>query len=98
MAWDFETEPEFQEKLEWMDEFVRDEVEPMDLIWNHSGDVFDTKHPATRAVIAPLQDEVKKRDLWACHIGPHLGGKGFGQVKLALRTGAPEHVRWPARA
>ena len=59
MAWDFETEPEFQEKLEWMDEFVRDEVEPMDLIWNHSGDVFDTKNPATRAVIAPLQDEVK---------------------------------------
>ena len=31
MAWDFETDPEFQEKLDWADEFVRDEVEPLDL-------------------------------------------------------------------
>ncbi len=97
MAWDFETEPEFQEKLEWMDEFVRDEIEPMDLIWNHSGDVFDTKNPATRAVIAPLQDEVKKRDLWACHIGPHLGGKGFGQVKLALMNEILGRSSWAPR-
>ena len=33
MAWDFETEPEFQEKLDWVDAFVRDEVEPLDLLW-----------------------------------------------------------------
>ena len=33
MAWDFETEPEFQAKLDWADEFVREEVEPLDLIW-----------------------------------------------------------------
>ena len=33
MAWDFTTEPEFQEKLDWMDGFVRDEVEPLDLVW-----------------------------------------------------------------
>ena len=31
MAWDFETEPEFQKKLDWADEFVREEVEPLDL-------------------------------------------------------------------
>ena len=30
MAWDFETEPEFQMHLEWMDQFLRDEVEPLD--------------------------------------------------------------------
>ena len=23
-------------------------------------------------------------DLWACHLGPDLGGQGYGQVKLAL--------------
>ena len=22
--------------------------------------------------------------LWACHLGPELGGPGYGQVKLAL--------------
>ena len=26
MAWDFETDPEYQEKLDWADAFVRDKV------------------------------------------------------------------------
>ena len=37
MAWDFSTEPEFEEKLEWMRGFVRDEVfplEPLDLTYD----------------------------------------------------------------
>ena len=31
MAIDFEVEPEFQEKLDWIDGFVREEIEPLDL-------------------------------------------------------------------
>jgi len=30
--WDFETDPDYQELLDWPDAFVRDEVEPLDLI------------------------------------------------------------------
>ena len=30
MAWDFETEPEFEEKLEWMREFVKEEIIPLE--------------------------------------------------------------------
>ena len=30
MAWDFETDEEFQSVLDWMDEFVREEIEPLD--------------------------------------------------------------------
>lgn len=30
MGWDFSTEPEFQEQLDWMREFVLNEVEPLD--------------------------------------------------------------------
>jgi acyl-CoA dehydrogenase len=29
MAWDFETDPAYQEKLDWVDQFVREEVEPL---------------------------------------------------------------------
>ncbi len=29
MSWDFETEPEFQKELDWIDKFVREEVEPL---------------------------------------------------------------------
>ncbi|MFI5040313.1 MAG: acyl-CoA dehydrogenase family protein [Acidimicrobiales bacterium] len=32
MAWDFETEPEFEEKLAWMRTFVRDEIIPLETL------------------------------------------------------------------
>ena len=31
-----------------------------------------------------MKQEVRDQDLWAAHLGPELGGKGYGQVKLAL--------------
>ena len=30
MAWDFSTDPEFQEHLDWMAQFVREEIWPME--------------------------------------------------------------------
>lgn len=81
MAWDFETDSEFQEKLDWMDGFVAAEVEPLAFIGLHPADV---KNPRYRDLVRPLQAEVKKRGLWACHLGPDLGGQGYGQVKLGL--------------
>ena len=82
--WEFSTEPEFQEKLDWMERFVREEVEPLDLLFPAAGDPYDTGNKAARAVLAPLQEQVKAQDLWACHLGPELGGPGYGQLKLAL--------------
>ncbi|WP_300541831.1 acyl-CoA dehydrogenase family protein [Maricaulis sp.] len=81
MAWDFETDPEFQEKLDWMDGFVKDKVEPLAHLGFHPADV---KNPKRNALIRPLQAQVKERGLWACHLGPELGGKGYGQVRLGL--------------
>src|SRR5436305_12433682 len=83
MAWDFSTDPEFQQKLDWMTEFVQTEIEPLDLAFS-SHLVYDKDHPVHEKVVRPLQDEVRARDLWACHLGPDLGGKGYGQLKLAL--------------
>jgi acyl-CoA dehydrogenase len=37
-----------------------------------------------RTVIPPLQEQVKAQNLWACHLGPDLGGLGYGQLKLGL--------------
>ena len=31
-----------------------------------------------------MKQEVRDHDLWAAHLGPELGGKGYGQLKLAL--------------
>lgn len=81
MAWDFETDPEFQEELDWVDGFVREEIEPLDFIVKSPYDLTD---PIRQDVIPPLQRQVQERGLWACHLGPELGGLGYGQVKLAL--------------
>ena len=81
MAWDFETDPEFQEKLDWMDVFVRDEVEPLDRLGVHP---YDVKNAARNRLVRPLQAKVKAEKLWACHLGPDLGGQGYGQLKLGL--------------
>ena len=78
MAWDFSTEPEFEAKLEWAREFVRENIWPLETIAK------DLDQAAVDRIYAPLQDEVKRQDLWACHLPPELGGQGYGQVKLGL--------------
>ena len=72
MAWDFSTEPEFQEHLDWMREVVREEVWPLETLsqeleWDQL-----------------MREQVRERGLWAAHLEPELGGQGFGQVKLGL--------------
>ena len=76
MAWDFSTEPEFEEKLEWMRGFVREEVFPLETL--------DLTYDQVRVLIRPLQEQVKAQGLWAAHLPPALGGMGFGQVRLGL--------------
>ncbi len=81
MAWDFSTDPDWAEQLAWVEDFVRAECEPIDLIVKESHDLND---PVRQALIPPLQQIVKERGLWATHLGAHLGGPGYGQMKLAL--------------
>jgi acyl-CoA dehydrogenase len=82
--WDFSTEPEFQKKLDWMDQFVREECQALDLLFPEHGDPYDVGNQRSRAILKALQAEVKAQGLWACHLGPELGGPGYGQLKLAL--------------
>jgi acyl-CoA dehydrogenase len=78
MAWDFSTEPEFEEHLQWMRELVREEIWPIETIEHELGQA------ELDRIYEPLQRRVKERGLWAAHLSPELGGQGFGQVKLGL--------------
>ena len=78
MSWDFSTEPEFERKLEWMRAFVREEVWPIETIFE------EINQAQLDRIYAPIQAEVKRQGLWAAHLSPELGGQGFGQVKLGL--------------
>jgi acyl-CoA dehydrogenase len=81
MSWDFETDEQYQKELDWVDDFVTKEVVPVDQVVKHAWNMAD---PVRNALIPPLQQQVRDRGLWACHLGPNLGGPGYGQVKLAL--------------
>jgi acyl-CoA dehydrogenase len=82
MSWDFETDAEYQQKLDWAGRFVRDAVEPLDLLFPH--EQFVPLDGQRRRIVEPLKEEVRRQGLWATHLGPELGGQGHGQVKLAL--------------
>jgi acyl-CoA dehydrogenase len=78
VAWDFSTEPEFEEHLAWMRELVRDEIWPIETIDE------ELDQTTLDRIYEPLQEQVKERGLWAAHLPPELGGQGFGQLKLGL--------------
>jgi acyl-CoA dehydrogenase len=78
MAWDFSTEPEFEQQLAWMRAFVREQVWPLETLYPELG------WENLRRAAEPLQAEVRSQGLWAAHLDPELGGQGFGQVKLGL--------------
>src|ERR1700680_1315449 len=75
MAWDFETDPEYQKKLDWVDEFVRQEGEALDLVFPHQQ--FVPLEGKRREAIDPLKEQVRAQGLWATHLGPELGGQGY---------------------
>ncbi|MEU6998509.1 acyl-CoA dehydrogenase family protein [Nonomuraea sp. NPDC046570] len=79
---DFSVEPDFQAKLDWMDTFIREEVEPLDLAF--PGRAYQKPDGRLRKIVDPLKAQVRERGLWACHLDEHLGGQGYGQLKLAL--------------
>jgi acyl-CoA dehydrogenase len=78
MAWDFSTEPEFQAHLDWMAQLVREQIWPLETLLE------ELEWEQVMRAIAPLQERVRERGLWAAHLDPELGGQGFGQVKLGL--------------
>ena len=57
MAWDFETDAEFQKELDWISDFVSSEVEPLDFLL---GSPYDVQNPRNQDLVRPLQEEVKR--------------------------------------
>ena len=80
MAWDFETDPEFEAKLEWMRQLLVEEIYPLEGLPR----AIQRDRDKIDEITAPLKEQVKEQGLWATHLPPELGGLGFGQVKLGL--------------
>jgi acyl-CoA dehydrogenase len=76
VAWDFSTDPQVQERLDWMRSFVVDEVFPLEVI--------DWTPEQWAGVSSPLKQKVVDAGLWAPHLPPELGGNGYGLIELGL--------------
>ncbi len=59
MTWDFSTEPEFQAKLDWMETFVSDEVEPLDPLPRQASTCL--RADARRKIVRPLRQRCANR-------------------------------------
>ena len=79
---DFETDAAFQRELDWMDDFVRNEIEPLDFVIGHPNDFSD--HQSRPGSFHLCRRKSSGAGLWACHLGPEHGGQGYGQLKLGL--------------
>ena len=94
MSWDFSTDPDFQEQLDWMADFVRSEIWPLEAIWHELG------LDGLTAAIAPLQEQVKARGLWATHLPPGARrARAWARCAWAscTRSSAPlRSRRWPS--
>jgi acyl-CoA dehydrogenase len=88
MAWDFETDPEFQEQLDWMRALIDDEIIPIEPVLAHA------PRDEVDAIRRTLQQRVKDRGLWGAFLDPKLGGLGFGQLKLALMSEVIGRSMW----
>ena len=78
MSWDFSTDAAFQKQLDWIRELVNEEILPLELISKKCNQA------QIDELLAPLKERVKKRGLWAAHLGAAHGGADLGQLKLAL--------------
>ena len=81
--WDFETDPEFQAeaRLGRPASSARRSSRSTYVL----GDPYDkTRRAGHGRSSARCSSRCKDQGLWAAHLGPELGGQGYGQVKLAL--------------
>ena len=59
MSWSFETEPEFQRELDWIDAFVTEEIEPLDFVIGHPNDFTDPNRAQADSAAAGRSEETR---------------------------------------
>src|SRR6185369_12094705 len=53
MAWDFSTDPEFQKKLDWVEQLCKEKIEPLDYVFPYA---IRSQNPKVKALAREIQD------------------------------------------
>jgi acyl-CoA dehydrogenase len=77
VSWDFSTDSAFQEELDWMADFVRTEIWPIETIADELGDA------GVDRALGRLKDVVKARRLWAAQLSPEPAARVSGKSSSA---------------
>ena len=86
MGWDFQTDPDYQLELDWVERFVDEEIAPVDLVIEHAWDVRD---PVRNALIKPLQEKVRiERGALLADHHPTAGERDQGKPRIEPHRGA----------
>ena len=91
MAWDFSTDPEFQEKLDWIEQFCKEKVEPLDYVFPYA---VRSPDPVVKSYVRELQQEVKDQGLWAVNRPARLH---HPRRRLRQQRIVPIRSSWPRR-
>src|SRR6478672_8516541 len=99
MAWDFDTEPEYQKKLDWVDEFVREEIAPLDEILGRSlwaSIIFGCQAPDTgNAEIIAHYGTQEQKDRY---LQPLLNGECFSSYSMTEPHAGADPTLFKCRA
>ena len=72
MSWDFETDPEFQKELDWIDLFVKEEVEPLDHVLGfpyEEHEYFQARSSKKISLLSTPEDTVRAIEICRAHSG-----------------------------
>jgi acyl-CoA dehydrogenase len=92
MAWDFSTDLEFQEKLDWVEQFCREQIEPLTLAFPAAGWPVG-RPPAVDRLVDGLKDQVKEQGLWGIFLDKDIGGPRFRTAQARAPERDPRRVR-----
>ena len=87
MGWDFSTEPEFQEQLDWVERFCLEEVEPLEYVFPYA---VRSREPKIKGLVKGLQDQIKAQGLWAIFLDEDLGDEDSINPLVAQMFHTPE--------
>lgn len=89
--WQFGTDRDLQDRLDWAGAFIRDRVGLLDAC---HGNPLDKRDADAMRIFRELRSEVKERRLWAPHLPPELGGQGWSHLQQALINEVLGRSRW----
>ena len=91
MSWGFDTDPEFQRELDWMEEFVATEVAPIEMVLSDSYDVTNPNfvklvRPLLKPLFPEIPDDHPALGMIALNLAANIFGLGNAATPFGIKA------------